>query len=117
MKITSESQLKLGKSYWYADCHSPNLEHQLDCVSVYKVTWNDWSVERETTYGFKHEGEVLFRLDSAEYSAGRNPDKILEPSYMSSTWIQYHNFYDSIVEAARDAVQIAFTKWKPFTKK
>lgn len=119
MRITKESQLKKGAYYYYADYHNPNLEHQTECVGVYRVQYNDWREEREKEYGLAEKDERALKIDRIEFIVGRNPDSIRSASYYKLEWL-YGNqkkFYDTIIEAEQDAIQMTFEYWRPFSKK
>jgi len=113
MLITKRSQLELGKVYYYADYHNPNLKHQEDGVGVYSVIYGDISEEYKKAYGFYPPEKLMLKSITAIYFGGRNlNDK--KHTYFGVEWINQNSFYTTISEACQDATYKVFNRYNPY---
>lgn len=117
MKITSESQLKIGKTYYYAMINSPKLEHQSDGVSIYSCVWKDIAKEYKEKYGFSEKKKLAFATTKVELFVGRIPDNYALNTYMEAGWIRNKEFFTNIEETYSGIIAEVFEYYTPYERK
>jgi len=117
MLITKESQLELGKTYYYVEVNSPKLKHQSDGISIYSCEWNDTAKEYEKKYGFSKEKMLVFKTKKIELFVGRIPNNHTINTYMEAGWIRNKKFFTTIEETYSEAIKQTFKYYIPYERK